>query len=110
MELERKLVLDVKALLMQKIKPSDIVILADKKLENIGLPQEIVINSTCKIREGNDPFKVSENINFFTLHKFKGLDSQVVLYINDRTDYLKAKTDYVGMSRARSILFVYQKK
>lgn len=84
---------------------SDIVILGPRRLENSSLATVARIGG-LKVRrfEDSDP----DAANYATIHAFKGLERTAVVLIDIGND-LGADSDallYVGMSRARSRLFV----
>lgn len=100
---------DINNLLMGGTPASDIVILSRYKKENSLLSE---VDSLCnhKIAEPSDiSYRKDTNLNYYTIHSYKGLESKVVFMIdmegfqsvNDRI------LNYVGMSRARILLYTY---
>jgi hypothetical protein len=84
---------------------SDIIILGPRRLENSALAgvQKIGSLRVRRFEEG-DP----EAANYTTIHAFKGLERTAVILIDIANDLGPASDAllYVGMSRARSRLFV----
>lgn len=90
------------ALLRDGVKPDDIAILSPVRKE-----RSVVAELTdCPI--SLDPDQRDGQIFFSTIHRFKGLESPVVILTDfDQIDYTSQKNLlYVGMTRARSALYV----
>lgn len=88
-------------LLKSGISPKDIVLLSPRTRHN----------SVVKIL--SEQFKVEDfslettNISFSTIHSFKGLEQKVVLIV-DIVSYDDKKLIYVGFSRAKDLLLVFE--
>ena len=52
---------------------------------------------------------IENMISFSTIHSYKGLESKIVVLV-DIEDYSKTNLLYVGISRARSKLIVFESK
>ena len=105
----RKISRYVNRLLGDGIKPSDIVILSPRRLENsslsdglTGVPFPLVWwEETLDERHDSQAY-----IKFSTLHSFKGLESEVVILadVEDLVQKTSRHQLYVGASRGRVIL------
>ncbi|HJW55300.1 MAG TPA: NERD domain-containing protein [Burkholderiaceae bacterium] len=100
---------EIRALLQQQVKPTDIAILSMRKREN-SLIHNLAIVAGIPIVEAEDP---EENgILFSTMHAFKGLERLVVLAIDMEGIGHPAcrMLHYAGLSRARAVLktFIHQ--
>lgn len=86
-----------------------IVILSNRKKEN-SILNNIESVGGCDIIEGVRPHN-KKAISFFTIQSFKGLEADVVIYINHtyknelRTETIRA-TQYAAMTRARFYLYI----
>lgn len=88
----------------EKVKISDIVLLSPKKYE-----YSIICKLKTKIQIFS-PFSDSDkNISFSTIHSFKGLEKKIVI-ITDIESYKECKLLYIGFSRARTALYVFETK
>jgi len=91
----------LKRLFEERVPPEKITILSENKWAN-----SIVANiSEYKIVEQFPGAK--GNITFSTIQSFKGLENSVIIII-DVESYSHDKLMYVGYSRARSILYVFE--
>ena len=90
------------ALLRDGVKPDDIAILSPVRKERS------VVAELTEYSVSLDPEDRSGQILFSTIHRFKGLESPVVILTDfDQIDYTSHKNLlYVGMTRARSALYV----
>lgn len=101
----------------QKEKLSDLLI----KLQTEGIKDsQITILSPCR-REGSvvsslETFNIAEyrpenhnKISFSTIHSYKGLENTVII-LTDIETFEHTKLMYVGLSRARTALFIFTSK
>ena len=88
----------------EKVKTSDIIILSAKKYE-----ESIVNKLKTKIDIYNPSVNSDKNISFSTIHSFKGLEKKIVI-ITDVENYKETKLLYIGFSRARTALYVFETK
>ena len=97
----KKLTALLKQLEDSHIAPEQITILSPRKRED----------SVVSLLEGraNTDYKVPPGMNtsFCTIHGYKGLEN-VVIILTDIEDYSSEKLMYVGLSRARSGLYVLE--
>jgi superfamily I DNA/RNA helicase len=111
-ELISKLKYRIQSLITGGIRAHNIVILSKYKLENSGLKN---IRSICNydIKEMHDLPETNRNsIKYYTVQSFKGLEADVVFYIDiDGFSDIKTRMlNYVGLSRAKSLLFAFYKE
>ena len=92
----------LKDLLNSGIKPSDITILSAFKFDK-SVASKV---TKYKIDKAGDE---TNNITYSTIQGFKGLENKVII-LTDILTYSKADLMYVGMSRARSMLIVFEVK
>ncbi len=98
----------VEDLLKQELKPEQITILSTHRFENsslagvdnlAGAPVEVMADDWSEPARGR--------LGFSTLHRFKGLDSDVVIFIDvDGSANASPSHQYVAASRAKHRLFV----
>jgi len=89
--------------------PADLVILSRYKYSNSGISSLKTLNN-YNVIENNDISKFNKDaINYFTVQSFKGLESNIVFYID--IDGFRKEQDrllnYVAMSRAKVMLYVF---
>ena len=91
----------IRSLLREQIAPDDIVILSASRFDNsVASELSFPIATAREQRKGK--------ILFSTVHSFKGLESPVIILVDvDNLEYeQKMNLLYVGMSRARSVLYM----
>ena len=93
-------------------KPSETVILSRYRHANSGIASK---REMCgmSIVECADISDISGNaLNYFTAQSFKGLESNIVFYIDvdGFTSSRDRMLNYVAMSRAKILLYVFYKK
>ncbi len=93
------------------ISHHDIVILSNRSIENSVLGDEKKLGSyTAVSSEG----KRKSSIRFRTVHGFKGLEADVVIFLvhrrveDQKDEYLSDELLYVGYTRARHLLYVVE--
>ena len=94
--LEEKL----KDLIKKGVKPSEITILSAFKFDK-SVASKITKFAISKVGED------SENITYSTIQGFKGLENKVII-LTDVLTYTNTNLMYVAMSRARSMLIVFE--
>ena len=94
--LEEKL----KDLIKKGVKPSEITILSAFKFDK-SVASKITKFAISKVGED------SENITYSTIQGFKGLENKVII-MTDVLTYTNTNLMYVAMSRARSMLIVFE--
>jgi hypothetical protein len=108
-------------LISNNIDPETIVILGPKKLQNSSLANCLKLGN-CKIIEENsttidlglDGSKVSHNIRYSTVQKFKGMEADCVILIGIgiKSSFYKEehmnRMRYIGGSRAKVILHIIE--
>lgn len=96
-----KLVNIIKELDENQVEPGDITILSPKKKENsvVKLLQGIIVQQYSVPK--------SENLTFSTIQGFKGLENKVIILV-DIENFHDKKLMYVGLSRARTCLYVLE--
>ncbi len=90
----------VKELLHQGVKPSEITILSPFKMEK-SCVSKVTKYSIGLAQNGG------EGITYSTIQGFKGLENKVII-LTDILTYRSPDLMYVGMSRARSMLIVFE--
>lgn len=108
-DLVGKLRTELSSLFSGGTSPLDVVILSKYKLENSSLATQ---KSMCNldITEITDVNRVGKkSLNYFTVQSFKGLESNVVFYID--VDGFEKDSErmlnYVAMSRAKILLYIF---
>ncbi len=99
---------DVRRLLEQEgIRPDQIAILGPHRFENSSLADRKEIAGLPLV--GRDTDESGDRIRYSTLHRFKGLEADIVLLCDIDGDPRTCGPEhlYVAASRARSRLFVY---
>lgn len=105
----RQLLKTIRNLRSQGIAARDIVILSPHNekscLVNMQIPTDI---GPIRINPKNNFFK-KENTDFYTIQSYKGLESKVVIIIdiNDFKADQSRLLNYVAVSRARTMLYVF---
>lgn len=100
----------VKELLAGEMRPSQIVILSPYRKENSCLAARDEVGGVKLSSEvlGSDP----NRIRFSTLHRFKGLEADVIIFCD--VDGSRPSCDlyhqYVSMSRAKHLLYILHKE
>lgn len=90
----------LKELIKSGVKPSEITILSPFKFDN-SVASKV---TKYKIDLANSD---SDNITYSTIQGFKGLENKVII-LTDIMTYNKPDLMYVAMSRARSMLIVFE--
>lgn len=108
---ERKAIMNVlNQLLSDGLKPSEITILSPVRRENSCLKEPIsdLAVDIVDLTEDMMLSPPSNAVSFATLHSYKGLENQaiVVIGIKNLRDEHNRQLLYVGMSRARALLFM----
>ena len=92
--------------------------LCDIEREGINYDQIVILspirfqNSASNLLTGTpvtlDPYNRKQAVFFSTIHSFKGLESSVVILtdIDTLTDEARMNILYVGMTRAKSALYI----
>ncbi len=89
-------------LISEKVPPRNITILSP------SIYSKSCINTPEMQRFNIEQYSPkSDSITFSTIHSFKGLDNQVILLV-DVNDYTSKTITYVGYSRARVKLYVFE--
>lgn len=98
---KKRLIELINDLLSKNIKRKDIVILSPQKREDsvVSMINEVVIK--------NYSVKETDNIMFSTIQGYKGLESSTVI-LTDIESYENEKIMYVGLSRARFDLHIFE--
>ena len=98
----------IKELKNGDVKLGDITILSHKKYENSSVYG--LLDKICQVNVMTDDFVYDEDKPIFsTIQGFKGLDSKVVILVDlmsKSTEEYYSKYAYIGISRARSMLYV----
>jgi len=90
-------------LLKDKISPGKITILSPRKRENSS------VSLVKKRRIINYIPDEVNNVTFSTIQSFKGLENSVII-LTDIDNYENEKLMYVGLSRARNALIIFETK
>ena len=92
----------IESLIKQSVKESQITILSPFKKDKSSI-KDI---SKYKIEKYGSKTK---NITFSTIQSFKGLENDVI-FLTDIHTYSRKDLTYVGMSRAKTLLYVFENK
>lgn len=113
---ERRLVVvAVKKLIARGVDPGKICLLSRYRFENSCLGGENIFRGICRFQNITDldPTPVMEDsLKFCTVHSFKGLEAPVVfvLDVDGLADDRSRLLNYIAISRATSLLYVYHKR
>jgi len=102
-EQKNKILLILDKLISQGVPLSDITILSSKKKENS------IINKIENIKIEEFSQNKKNVISFCTIYSFKGLENSIILVV-DVNSFLDYKLYYVGFSRAKTALYVFESK
>ena len=99
----KKLIKDILAKDTSGVKKEQITLLFNRRKDN-----NPIYNELCKdfIIEDFNP-KGNKNISFATVNSFKGLENDIIIYINDNK-YAKYFDHYVAVSRAKVLTYIFQ--
>jgi superfamily I DNA/RNA helicase len=86
----------------EKVAKNEIIILSQQNFDNSGA-NDLKYN----IDEYSD--NNSENIRFSTIHSFKGMESNIIVLI-DISTYRNNNLIYIGFSRAKAALYIFESK
>lgn len=89
---------------IEKIKSADMIILSPKKFDD-----SVVSRLRTRVSLYNPLADNDKNICFSTIHSFKGLEKKIVMIV-DVDNYKEVKLLYIGFSRARTALYVFETK
>jgi hypothetical protein len=108
---QRRLVTNtIRRLLSEGVKPSEIVILSRRRLENSCL-RDGIPDLPCQLVDVDDiqNYSVEKTVRFSTIASYKGLETEAALLIdiNDLVDEDALASVYVGASRAKAYLAVF---
>ena len=93
---------EIGKLIASGIAKKDITILSPFKFENSVASKINKYKISPATKESND-------ITYFTIQGFKGLENSVIMLVDIQT-YNKPDLMYVGMSRARNVLYIFETK
>lgn len=100
-EQKEKLEALIKKLLADKVDPAMITILSPVKREN-----SVVSLLNPKLIRDYKP-EIKNDISFSTIQAFKGLENSIII-LTDIDTFEHDKVMYVGLSRARTALYIFQ--
>lgn len=100
-EEKEKLETLLKNLLLEKIEPSKITILSPVKKESS------VVSTIDKIKIKEYSPDLKDSISFSTIQAYKGLENSVII-LTDIKSFENEKLIYVGLSRARTALYIFE--
>ncbi len=91
------------------VKPESIVILSNRKKQNSILSDFKTLGS-YKIFDFDNGINIPKNeIGFSTVHSFKGLESDLVIYLEYKTgEFADRYMRYVAYTRAKYFLYVFE--
>ena len=100
---------EIRSLLMGGTPVKDIVILSPFRKENSMLVNIDKLAGVDIVEVSDYRKKKDFNLNYYTVQAYKGLESQVVFYIdiNGFQDMKNRRINYVAMSRAEIVLHLY---
>ena len=99
-QIEKVELLLAKLLKKENVKPETITILSSHRVE-----ESIISKINIKIRKYST---ISDNyLSFCTIHSFKGLENSIII-LTDIDSYSDNRLLYVGLSRARAVLYVFE--
>lgn len=102
----------MRRLIGQGVNPGNICILSKYKLQNSGLMSEDTLTSVCQIQDITDlppEYWSIKSVKFSTIHSFKGLESQIVFFI-DVDSFVSEQSriaNYIAISRASALLYLF---
>jgi hypothetical protein len=104
----------VKKLLSQGIPPGKICLLSRYRLENSCLQGENIFQGICRFQNITDlepAYVLEDSLKFCTIHSFKGLEAPVVFVLDiESFEGEQARLlNYVAISRATSLLYIYHR-
>ena len=104
----RKISRLVNRLLSDGIDPSQIVILSNRRKSSSTMSQGFIDVPYLLIEPGPDEVPNTGGIGYYTVHTFKGLESDIVILIDleDIQSDFAPSNNYVGASRAKSKLAI----
>ena len=94
----------------QGIKPSDIVILTDMRMNNTPLVLACGNIAGIPITDITVEELTDDSIAVSTAYAYKGLESPVVFYLSRADMPVDSKLEYVAFSRAKCLLYVVKYK
>ena len=97
-------------LVSQGIKPSDIVILTDMRMNNTPLVLACGNIAGIPITDITVEELTDDSIAVSTAYAYKGLESPVVFYLSRADMPVDSKLEYVAFSRAKCLLYVVKYK
>ncbi len=100
-EARDKLVLVIKRLMADGVACSNITILSPNKRENS------IVSKVNEFNIHDLDLKNNRDIQFSTIQSFKGLENHVII-LTDIDSFSREKLIYVGLSRAKSILYILE--
>lgn len=105
----------VKELIKGGVKPGEIVILSPHTLVKSALKDDKFFHSICPFQQiAGCKYTAlrDDSLKFCTVHSFKGLDAKVVILIEIEhfEDEKSRELNYIGISRARSLLDIYYRE
>lgn len=113
---ERKRIIRVvKKLLAQGVSPGNICLLSRYRYENSCLNGTNIFRGICQFQNITDldpSLVLEDSIRFCTVHSFKGLEAPVVflLDVEDFADNHSRLLNYIAISRATSLLYIFYRK
>lgn len=108
-DLQKQLKKDISAVLSGGTPSKNIVILSPKRKQNSAIADLTKMHNMDVLEVRNLYERKDNQINYFTAQSYKGLESSVVFYIdvNGFKSDMNRKMNYVAMSRARALLYMY---
>ena len=100
----------ISELVSQGIRPSDITILTDVRMNNTPLVLACGNIAGIPITDITVEELTSDSIAVSTAYAYKGLESPVVIYVSKQDVVTDSKLEYVAFSRAKCLLYVVRYK
>lgn len=94
---------EIDKLKKDKVNNSQITILFNRKVDE----NNYILNELKKNYDLEEYSLNHKKITFTTVAKFKGLENDVIIYINDNK-YCKFEDHYVAITRAKAIIIIFQ--
>lgn len=91
----------------ENVKNESIIILSNVRKENSILKNTERLSSYKIVEKSCDKKTNKNEIKYSTLHNFKGLEADIVIYLKHQNKYNNTEKDYVAFTRAKYYLIIF---